>query len=140
MYRWFKIFEWQENAFVDLTGGNIKINDCADDYEYVLVEGKPSIRFRKFFTRIPSVYVWAGDYYEFSGYEHTTPVEKWLATTLSPGNSYSDEAKAIEEILSLDNVAGLSSTHIDFLRYRLGIVYALDLGCFAGEVGSAGFG
>ncbi len=117
----FKIFEWRDSIFVDLTRGEIQIGDCVDNYEYSDVEGKPSIIFRKFFRQIPAVYTWNGSYYEFSGYEHSTLIEKWLSA-----RSYSEESETIEEILSSENTEGLSPSHIDFLRYRLGIVYALD--------------
>lgn len=120
-----KIFEWQDDAFADLTRGDIRVSDCVDNYEYTTVDGAPAIRFDKFFMSIPSVYIWNGSYYEFSGYEYSTLVEKWVAATLDPQNSFSEETEAIEAILSSENMEGLSSAHGDFLRFRLGIAYAL---------------
>jgi hypothetical protein len=117
----FKIFEWHDNTFVDLTKGEIQIGDCSASYEYSFLNGMPSIIFQQFFhPKIPAVYTWNGNYYEFSEYLYSNPIEKWSAS-----GSFSEEAESIEDILSSEN-AGLSSSQIDFLRYRLGIVYALD--------------
>ena len=116
-----KIFEWHEDTFEDLTRGNIQIGDCVDKYEYVVVDGKPSIRFKKFFTPVPAIYTWNGTHYEFFRYEHKNLVEKWW-TAESP----SEEVHAIEEILSSEDLEGLRPAYIDFLRFRLGIVYSLD--------------
>lgn len=117
----FKIFEWRNNSFVDLTRGEVKINDCFDGYEYSLVEGKPSIIFHQFSRKVPAVYTWNGNYYEFKGYQYSNLVERWSAV-----ESFFEEADAIEAILSSENTGGLSSSQIDFLRFRLGIVYALN--------------
>jgi len=117
----FKIFEWKDNAFVDLTKGEMQIGDCGDRYEYSQVGGKLSIIFHKTFARAPAIYTWNGNYYEFSGYQYSNLVEKW-----SSAQSPSEEAEAIEEILALKDKEGLNLSHIDFLRYRLGMAYALN--------------
>jgi len=44
---------------------------------------------------------------------------------LDPKKSFVEEAMQLEEILSLENKEGLSKAQVDFLRFRLGIVYAL---------------
>ena len=117
----FKIFEWRDSDFVDLTKSNIRIVDCVDHYEYSLINNAPSIIFNRFLQPAPSVYTWNGTYYEFSGYQYSDLVEKWKSA-----RSFYDEAEAIEEILASENLSGLSSAQIDFLRYRLGILYALE--------------
>lgn len=123
----FKVFEWKDNAFIDLTHGAIKIYDCSDRHEYMFAESKPSIMVKRFFTKIPSIYVWNGSYYEFSGYESTSLTEQWFAAYLDHRMFYEGEATAIEAILSSDQLDGLSFAHGDFLRFRLGLVYALAL-------------
>jgi tetratricopeptide (TPR) repeat protein len=116
----FKIFEWRDGDFVDLTKGDIRIGDCVDHYEYSLINNVPSIIFNKFLQPVPSIYTWNGTYYEFSGYQYSGLNERWKSAT-----SFSEEAEAIEEILASENSGGLSNSQIDFLRYRLGISYAL---------------
>lgn len=115
------IYEWEEDEFNDLTNGEIEIRDCGDFYEYSVVSGTPIIEFTKFFEPGLSIYTWNGSYYEFSGYRYSTLVEKWWAT-----DNFSEEVFAIEEILASEDFSGLDNAHVDFLRFRLGILYALE--------------
>jgi tetratricopeptide (TPR) repeat protein len=117
----FKIFEWRDGDFVDLTKGDIRISDCIDNYEYSLANNVPSIVFNRFLQPVPSVYTWNGTYYELSGYQYSDLVEKWKSA-----RSFTEESDAIEEILASENLSNLSDAQIDFLRYRLGILYALE--------------
>lgn len=116
----FKIFEWKEKQFIDLTNGELLIGDCTDNIEYSISEEKPSILYKHFY-RAPALYVWNGSKYEFADFQDSNPVEKW-----SLSRSPSEEAQAIEAILASPDRQGLSHAQIDFLRYRLGIAYALD--------------
>lgn len=115
-----EIFEWRDSSFVDLTRGDIQIGDCVDNYEYSLINNVPSIILNRFFQPVSAIYTWNGTYYEFSEYQYTNLLEKW-----SSAGSFSDEAEAIKEILASENLSGLSPAQVDFLRYRLGILYAL---------------
>ncbi|MBX3038448.1 MAG: tetratricopeptide repeat protein [Anaerolineales bacterium] len=116
------IYEWKEEKFKDLTKNEIVINNCIDRQEYSIVDGIPSIIENKMFQPIPSIYKWNGSNYEFSGYIYSNSIEKWWSA-----DTFSEEAQAIEEILASENFGGLEPAQIDFLRYRLGIVYALSL-------------
>jgi hypothetical protein len=68
-------------------------------------------------------YVWDGEYYEFSRYESASLADKWWAA-----RSFAEEAEIIEALLSAGNSEGFSPAQVDFLRFRLGIVYALNSG------------
>ena len=115
----FKIFEWKGNQFIDITNGEFLIGYCTDNIQYSISEGKPSILYRYFYSA-PALYLWNGSRYEFSEYLYSDPIEKW-----SFASSFIEEAQAIEELLASPNREGLNPAQIDFLRYRLGIVYSL---------------
>lgn len=115
------IYEWMEDGFAELTNGKIKVGDCSDNFEYSLDNGTPSIINRRIMGGGTSIYTWNGSSYLFSGYKVTTPIERW-----SFAQSPSEEAQAIEAILISSDKEGLNSSRVDFLRYRLGIAYALN--------------
>ena len=120
------IYEWRTSYFDELTDGKITIGSCPEYYEYFLSNNIPAIRLTNFFPNLKSVFLWRGDQYEFSGYEYSNLVEKWQTISYDPNASFIDEIVVIENILSSENREGLSLAQIDFLRFRLGLAYALD--------------
>jgi len=118
------IYEWNKNEFRELTGGKVHIGDCSDNYEYQIDgNGNPSIFLSKMFYPRELLFVWDGKTYRPEPVLSTNDlVENW-------GNSAffsADEARAIEAILSSNDQKDLTPAHLDFLRFRLGLVYALN--------------
>lgn len=120
------IYEWKTSYFQELTDGKIAITNCPEHYQYFVSNGIPAIRLTKSFPNLKSVFLWRGDQYEFSGYEYSSLVEKWQTISYNPNASLGDEVEVIENILSSENREELSSAQVDFLRFRLGLAYALD--------------
>jgi hypothetical protein len=115
------IYEWNNDTFVELTKSNIYRRDCGEDFEYSAVDNVPSVAYRGFMPSRTEHYIWNGKYYEFEGYESTSLVDQWWSA-----RSFPEEAETIEALLSSSNREGLSPSQFDFLRFRLGIVYALN--------------
>jgi hypothetical protein len=115
------IYEWKSDTFVELTKSKIQRRDCGEDLEYSVVDNVPAITYHGFMPRRTEQYVWDGEYYRFEGYESTSLMDKWWSA-----GSFSEEAEAIEALLSPGNIEALSPSQFDFLRFRLGIVYALN--------------
>jgi hypothetical protein len=116
------IYEWNTDTFVELTWGNISRGDCGETIEYTEIDGAPTVvRYAYMPARIEQ-YIWDGEYYTFAGYESDSLINRWWST----GGSFREESEAIEALLAVEDAAKLSPAHIDFLRYRLGIVHALS--------------
>ena len=117
------IYEWNKTAFVELTKGKIGIRDCFDDYKYYTDKnGKPSILYSGYFLPRTTLFAWNGKYYEPEIFVSDDPLDNWKnSISLIP-----DEAEALEAILSSDRDHSLTRSQVNFLRFRLGLVYALD--------------
>ena len=119
----FLIYEWNKSAFMELTRGQIEVRDCSDEYKYYTnTDGKPSILYSGFLSPRTSLFVWNGEYYEPEHFISADLVETWANSS----RFSAEEEKAIEAILSSNNTKDLTPTHFDFLKFRLGLVYALE--------------
>ncbi len=116
------IYEWNKTAFTELTRGQIEVRDCSDVYKYYTDRsGKPSILYSGIFSSDTSLFIWNGEYYESEPFPVANLVETWANSS-----SFSEEEKAIEAILSSNNTEDITPAHFDFLKFRLGLVYALE--------------
>ncbi len=121
------IYEWKEKEFMELTEGNISLRECADDFEYSQNENPPSIVVSKVFpVHIKELYRWNGKFYEFAGFVDASALTEWQFSLFDPSFSYAEETELISEILESGSWMKFGPTFPDFLRYRLGIAYAMQ--------------
>ncbi len=121
------IYEWKDNNFSELTKGHLPLHDCSEDFEYSsTLDGIPTINFSGIFPIRREQYIWNGDSYEFSQYFGIPPLEVWW-NAVGTRLSYEEEEKLLNEILASNEVPDNSAAFSDYLRYRLGTVYAFDL-------------
>jgi hypothetical protein len=120
------IYEWGRDQFAELTNNQLLLRDCAESFEYTELENRPAITFHGWFPGRTEQYVWNGEFYEFSNYLGATSLEIWRNSLGKPHFSYEKEAELLKEILTSGEAVDFSPTYADYLRYRLGIVYALE--------------
>jgi len=114
------IYEWREGGFDELTNGNVTRNDCGNEFEYSELNGIPAIYYSGFNTPKKELYLWNGAQYEFSRYIGMTQLEIWRNSVIAGRLSHADEVELLKQVLAS------STEYTDFLRYRLGIVYAFE--------------
>jgi hypothetical protein len=120
------IYEWNDHGFAELTRGDLLLRDCSENFEYSEIDSIPAITFDRIFPVRKEQYIWNGDYYEFSQYIDATPLEQWRNSVGESHFSYEEETKLLNEILASGEAADFRDSYADYLRYRLGAVYALQ--------------
>jgi len=120
------IYEWNGNAFDELTKGALEANDCSEWFEYFESDGIPAIIFSQIMPARKELYVWNGVAYEFAHFLDATPLQIWWYSYYGSHLSYHEEAELLKQILESNAVPGDYPTIVDNLRYRLGVVEALD--------------
>jgi len=121
------IYEWDENSFIELTEGEVKVSDCVEDFRYSTDRNNvPSIVLTKIFPNRKSLFIWNGETYIFDSYISSNSIDIWLNSVRDSNLSLDDEAELLKEIIVSGESQKQEQANIDFLRYRLGIVYALQ--------------
>jgi hypothetical protein len=119
------IYEWDKSAFMELTKGKVEIRNCFDEYKYYMDRnGKPSILISS--NRSP-LFVWNGKYYEFNQFLESDLFEVWLNSVFDKNFPRADEPELLKEVLaSWKPRTHYGPAYPDYLRYRLGFIYALQ--------------
>ncbi|MBS4059495.1 MAG: tetratricopeptide repeat protein [Bacteroidetes bacterium] len=119
------VYEWRQNMFVELTQDAIYDYDCISNASYTVVDGRPAIQ--HFFNMwMPvMVFAWNGEVYRFEKFVDATPFKEWLALRHYE-NIFGQESKLIKKILTSGDISRMGPGYPDYLRLRLGIVYALE--------------
>lgn len=120
------IYEWKNDTVVELTDGTLLLLDCGENFEYSKIDGIPSITFSGLLPRRTELYAWNGEFYEFSRYLQATPLEVWRNSVHGSRLSYRTEAELLGKVLASGELSGDYPAFSDYLRYRLGTVYAFD--------------
>lgn len=116
----FRIYEYYDEGFKDLTNNEIEIYDCIDHYEYIQVDNRPGIRLTRFLDNAPFLFRWDGEYYRFYKREAVDAISE-----LNISNTFEDQIIVINEILNSNPDKKFSLAEIDYLRFRLGVAYAM---------------
>jgi hypothetical protein len=127
-----KFFEWRDGQFVDLTQGKVRLPSCGTDWKVTsdTIQIVPGFK-----GEIPMEFSWNGKFYEFSGIYGVSSIwERWKylndarsrAYLAIENYGYDEEADLLKEIIATSQSLNKGSAYPDYLRYRLGVVYALQ--------------
>jgi hypothetical protein len=119
------IYEWKSAAFAELTHDALALHDCTEGFEFSELNAVPAIIFSGIFPLRKELYLWNGTDYAFSRYLDATPLETWQDSVGTGRLSYSDESELLKTILASGEATEFGPAYSDYLRYRLGTVYAL---------------
>ena len=124
-----QLFEWRNGGFVDLTKGQIYVSGCSAHWRIY----NEQIFVISDYETIEHYFAWDGQYYTFKGIldkdEDTHPWVNWKTLnqlrylgSIPPER----EAALLEKMIVSFGIADKGSAYPDYLRYRLGVVYAMQ--------------
>lgn len=126
-----QLFEWHDEGFVDLTKGQIYVSGCSAGWR---ISNEQIIVHPEYGSTEPEHYfAWDGRYYTFGGVlgsdEDDQPWLDWKTLhqmrSLGP-MSPEQEAVLLQKVLVSPEIVDRGSAYPDYLRYRLGVVYAMQ--------------
>lgn len=120
-----QIYEWNGTAFYDLSKGGFHSFDCDTDWNIVSGGSVPMIVASQNAQQGGAQYTWNGKFYEFSGYTNATPWQAWYYAADAGTNSPSNDVIQLPALLDSPDALKNGSTYPDYLRFRLGVAYAL---------------
>jgi hypothetical protein len=128
-----RMFEWDGNDFVDITRGEITYDHCGGDFEFGpnTQDGAATILITLPLTLpLQSVsqfrYIWNGQSYILSNVINSSTWETWKDSVRAGILSYPAETQMLKDLLNSKEIADKGSSYPDYLRYRLGVVLALQ--------------
>jgi hypothetical protein len=116
------VYEWNGQEFVELTQGAVQIADCGVEFSYFLDSGRSAIRAKQNFSTSEAAFAWNGEYYRFDRYLDDDLFNVWQSYY---GNNKS-EAAILTKLLGSAESTKMNAGFANYLRFRLGVVYALD--------------
>lgn len=120
------IYEWELEQFTELTHDGIKLRECTEDFTYSLLQDVPSIIYSAVIPKRTIIYSWNGQYYEWDRTVDIDPFDLWNYSYDKSEFSYDEEIEILRNAIESDKARKFGSAYPDYLRFRIGITYALD--------------
>ncbi|MFT3891293.1 MAG: hypothetical protein QM730_06635 [Anaerolineales bacterium] len=124
-----RMFEWNGNDFVDITRGEIAYDHCGGNFEFGpdTQDGATTVLITLPLENSSQLrYIWNGRSYILSNVVNSSVWETWKDSVRIGILSYPAETQMLKDLLNSKEINNNGSSYPNYLRYRLGVVLALQ--------------